>query len=271
MEIVGHSINTSLKGIDAIVESRNKEALLLLCENQIKWGADRLSFNAGTRAFTEVADMEWMITTVNDAGITMPMMVDSPDPYTIEAALKLNRNGRMMVDSTTCERRRFEAVMPLVKKYDAQVIVLLHDEGGMPSCVEDRFRMLPKVEEIRDRWNMNPKDMLLDNLVFALASYQDSAADYLECVSKMSQMHPEYRYTCGINNVSFGLPARGLLDIAFATMLLGAGQDCLLIEMDETVGTFAPAWHALKGEDRHTLSYIKAFRNGRLKATLGEA
>ncbi len=270
MEIVGHSINTSLDGIDEIVESRNKEALLSLCKNQIKWGADRISFNAGTRVQTEMADMQWMIGTVLDAGIKIPMMVDSPNPDTIEAALKLNCNGRMLVDSTTCERARFEAVMPLVKEYDAKVIVLLHDESGMPTCAEDRFKMLPIVEEIKDTWDMNPKDLLLDNLVFALSTDQDGAARYLECLRKMKQTHPEYGYTCGLNNISFGLPSRGLLDIAFATMLIGAGQDCLLVEMDETVGTFMPAWRALNGEDEFTLSYIEAYRAGRLKTTVGE-
>ncbi len=84
----------------------------------------------------------------------------------------------------------------------------------------------------------------------------------------------------GLSNVSYGLPARRILNAVFLSLAIEAGIDAVIIDpMDEVVQsvikagdkglpfqeeTFKLAKQALLGEDAYCANFIKAFRAGKL-------
>ncbi len=263
MEIVGSNINTSLPGINEMLDNRDEKALLELCRQQIEWGAHRIALNCGTRIGTEMEDMAWMVKAVASK-FDIPLMVDSPNPLAIEAALENNRHGRMLVDSITCERGRIEAVMPLVKKHDALVVCLLQSEAGMPETIGDRLKLMPVVEEVAGTYGMKKQDMLLDSLLFPLAMDDQNGMLYMNCLRALKAAYPDYSYSCGLNNISYGMPETELLSIGFTSMLFALGQEYLFMELYRPSQAFLRANMALAGQDENTMDYIEAYRDGRL-------
>ena len=64
--------------------------------------------------------------------VKVPLVIDSTDENVIEEALKYSQ-GKTIINSINLEdgEERFDAVMPLVKKYGAAVVVGTIDEIGM--------------------------------------------------------------------------------------------------------------------------------------------
>lgn len=263
MEVVSGRINTSIEGIDEILDRRDKGRLLAICEEQLALGATRLGLNCATRLKTEVEDIEWMARTIQSE-MDVLLMPDTPNPLALEAVLQCNRYGRVLVDSTTCEEARIQAVMPLVKRYDAQVVVLLHDEKGMPRSVEDRLRMMPIVDKMAADYGVDKKDMYLDSLLFALSVDQNCGKVYMDSIKALKKAYPEYKYSCGLNNISYGLPERDLLNVTYLSMLASLDHDCVILDITKASSSVLTAMQALLGLDEYSIDYISAFRDGQL-------
>ena len=259
MEIVGQRINTSLPGIDELVASRDEKRLIQLCRDQLLYGADRISINAGTRVNTEVDDLLWMTRTIQDA-MEVQLMADSPNPEALRVVAENNRYGRVALDSTNLEESRIQAVLPIVKEYNCPLVVLLQDEKGMPETVEDRLRLMPKVEQLMKEYSLNKDEVYLDCLVFPVAVEDTNAKLYLDCVSAVRQAYPGYRFTCGLNNISFGMPERPILDITFLLFQMAMGIDYFMLELDPASGAFIKAAKAILGQDEYTMDYITAYK-----------
>ncbi len=260
MEIVGSNINSSLAGVNEMLNGRDAKKLMWFCKEQLSFGADRIDLNCGSRVGTEVEDMEWMVRTIRKES-DVPLMVDSPNPDAIEVALRYNGSSKMIVDSITCEPSRIESIMPLVKRYGALVVVLLHGASGMPGSLAERLELMKTVKEVEKAYDMNPKEMLLDSLIFPLSMNDQNGLLYLDCLRQLKRQFPEYAYTCGLSNISYGMPQTELLDISYASMLLGLQQEYLFMELNANTAAFIYAFRALLGKDENTFGYLHAFRS----------
>ncbi|MEI7883880.1 MAG: dihydropteroate synthase [Clostridia bacterium] len=257
--VVGATINTSVSGINELLNERDEKKLLELVEMQLERGANTLAINCGSRE-TEVEDIIWMFKTIQD-NFKIPLCIDSPDPLAHEAALKIHRHGRALLDSTTLEKTRISAIVPLAKKYDTQLVVLLHDENGMPSDVAGRIAMMEKVEAMVAEYNFKRSDIYLDCLVFPLSVDKLNAKYYLDSISAIKIAYPGYKYICGLNNISFGLPEMDILNCNFISMAAAIGQDSIFIELSKASAAMLRGLQALTGEDDNCRDYLKAYRN----------
>jgi hypothetical protein len=154
--------------------------------------------------------------------------------------------------------------MPLVKKYGASVVVLLHGEKKISSTLEDRLECMDTVSKIASDYDMDAKDMYLDCLMAPLSMDSGNGAMYIDCLRTLKAKYPEYGYACGLDNISYGLPEEGLLNIAMAMMLLALGQELLFTNVNRWNRAFFVAAKALMGKDSFSMDYIRAYRNGEL-------
>ena len=257
--IVGATINTSVPGIDEMLNERAEKKLLELVEMQLDWGANTLAINCGSRE-TEVEDIIWMFKTIQD-NFQIPLCIDSPNPLAHEAALKIHRHGRALLDSTTLEKARISSIVPLAKKYDTQLVVLLHDESGMPQDLAGRLLMMEKVEAMVEEYNLERSDIYLDCLVFPLSVDRLNAKYYLDSISAIKIAYPGYQYICGLNNISFGLPEMDILNCNFISMAAAVGQEAVFIELSNASAAMLRGLQALTGNDENCKNYLKAYRN----------
>ncbi|MCX5919271.1 MAG: dihydropteroate synthase, partial [Deltaproteobacteria bacterium] len=108
MLIVGERINTSRKAVNEAVEKRDAAYITGDVQKQAKAGANYIDVNAGSRIGTEMEDLTWLIE-VAEAAVEVPLSLDSPDPKVLQAFIKKVKK-RPMVNSTTAEKDRFEAM-----------------------------------------------------------------------------------------------------------------------------------------------------------------
>ncbi len=263
MFIVGERINTTRKSINAAVEARNAELIRGEAIKQTEAGADRIDVNAGTRLKTEVADMEWLVNVVQEAG-DIQLCIDSPDPSAIEAGLKLAKQ-KALVNSITGEAERVEAIMPMVKEHGSSVVALTMDETGMPKTGEDRHQVACKIVDMIAEYDIPMDDIYFDPLVEPVGSNPQQGLSVLEGIKLIRASFPDAHIICGLSNISFGLPGRKLLNRTFLSMAMNAGLDTAIMDpTDNLLMSAVVASRALLAQDDFCLEYISAWREGKL-------
>jgi len=118
------------------------------------------------------------------------------------------------------------------------------------------------VERLVQEWDMKRGDILLDPLLYPLSTGDAEPGIYFETLRRLRRDYPEYLVSCGLDNISSGMPARTLLDIAMVTMCAANGQNAVLIKLNPQVAAFFRAIRALQGEDEYCMDYLDAYRQG---------
>lgn len=259
---IGERINSSRKTIARALESRDEAFIRREAKLQKAAGAGMLDVNCAFNSKNEIADMEWLVKIVQDE-VDLPLAIDSPDPQAIERGL-LKHKGRALVNSITLEKNRVETILPLVKKYNAEIIVLTMDEKGMPSTVDDRIKMVERILESVKEYGIPRESLYIDPLVRPISSEQKQAREVIES-TKVIRSKYNLRVICGLSNISFGLPNRSLLNAVFLTMMRSAGLDAAILDpIDKKVRAALKASDALLGKDEFCMEYIKSYRAGEL-------
>jgi 5-methyltetrahydrofolate corrinoid/iron sulfur protein methyltransferase len=84
----------------------------------------------------------------------------------------------------------------------------------------------------------------------------------LDTLAAVKKEFPAAKTVMGLSNVSYGLPERARLNIAFLHMAVFAGLDAAIMDpLDRDLTAAVRAAEALVGKDRHCRRYTRAFRN----------
>ncbi|ATW24857.1 methyltetrahydrofolate cobalamin methyltransferase [Candidatus Formimonas warabiya] len=261
--IVGELINTSRKAIKEAVEARNASYIQQVAVEEAKAGADYIDINCGTVVFEEETTIEWLVNTVQDVVKDIPLCMDSPNSKALRAGLRQHRNGQPMINSITAEKERFENVLPLVLEYQAKVVALLMDDSGMPETVEQRIKIVDKLIPDLIKSGIPQNDIYLDPLIKPISTGDQAGQEVLKTVQYIKSKYPDVHTICGLSNVSYGLPNRKVLNHVFTVLNLGMGMDSFILNpTDKQLMGLIFAAQALLGLDRHTMKYLKAYRNG---------
>ncbi|MFH1153669.1 MAG: methyltetrahydrofolate cobalamin methyltransferase [Pseudomonadota bacterium] len=261
MIIIGELINASRKAVRAAIEAGTEETIVKLALDQAKAGADYIDINAGVFAGKEPAYLKWLVKTVQEA-TGSPCAIDSPDPEAIEAALAVHQ-GTPVINSISLEKKRYEALIPILRGTGLKVVALCMSDEGMPKTVEDRMRIADVLIEGLVRNNVRMENIFVDPLVQPLSVDISFGAEFIKAVEQIMSNFPGIHTVCGLSNISYGLPARQFLNQTFMTMAIAKGLDgAILNPLDRRMMACITAAEALKGRDRFCRNYLKAFRAG---------
>lgn len=264
MLIIGELINSTRKRIGAAVEARDAAAIREVALSQAVAGADFIDINGGIPG-REPESLAWLTEVVQDA-VDLPLCLDSSDPAAFRAALPLCRR-RPMISSITEEPGRFEETIPLVREYGAAVVALAIGETT-PSGVEDRVDNASRLVDRLAAAGVPLEDIYVDPCVVPISVGTEQGAAVLEAVGRIRGRYPAAHTTVGLSNVSFGLPARRLVNQTFMALLMTQGLDSAILDpCDRQLMAIIAAAEALLGRDEFCTDYIRAFREGRLEAT----
>jgi len=243
MIVVGEIINTTRKSIEAAVRSRNADSIRDMARAQAEAGADYIDLNAGTLGEDEADSLVWLVETVQ-AVVDVPLCLDSPDPAALEKALGACK-PRALINSITAENDRFEPVIRLVEKYSARIVALCMDERGIPETAAQRLGVARDMSQRLDAHGVAPDDIFIDPLVKPVGVAGNAALEVLDAVRAIREKEPKVHIISGVSNVSFGLPARKLLNRALMSLITAS--------------------EALLNKDEFCAGYLAAFRSGKLK------
>ncbi|MBN1383370.1 MAG: methyltetrahydrofolate cobalamin methyltransferase [Elusimicrobia bacterium] len=261
MLVIGERINATRKSMGEAITKKDSDFIRQEAVKQLEAGADILDVNCGMSVKDESSNMEWLVNTVQDAADTS-LVIDSPNPAVIESGLKLCRK-KAIVNSITGEKERIEKIMPLVEKYNADVIALTMDEKGMPNTSEERYNIAEKIADSIKKYKVPLDRVYFDLLVRPISTEPNQANEFLGAVSLVKK-NLKAKTVCGLSNISFGLPNRKLINATFLTMSFYAGLDAAIIDpTDKNMMLTIRSSEALLARDEYCLKYITAFREGK--------
>lgn len=264
MLIIGERINSSRKGIAGAISSGDRVFIQREAKMQEEAGADYIDVNAAAFVGEEIEKLKWVIDAVQEV-TELPLCIDSPDYRAIKAVLPMVRN-RPMINSITLEPDRLEGVLPLVAEYKTKVIGLCQSDEIMAESVEAKVELAGRLVEKVKEAGLSPDDLYIDPLVYPLGTSAGSAASTLEAIERIMKEFPGVHTTCGLTNVSHGLPARKLVNRTFLAACIICGLDSAIMDPTDKLlyGTLKAAV-MVAGRDDFCMEFIQAFRAGRIE------
>ncbi len=263
MLVVGEKINTSRKSVKEAVNNNDAAFIRELARKQAEGGADYIDINCGTFIDRELEIMKWMVEEVQKE-LDNPLCIDSPDPKAVEAGLKAHKNGQPMINSISGEKDRYKAILPLVKEYNAKIVVLcMDDEVGIPDDADTRFKIASRVIDGLLEIGTKVEDIYVDPLIQPISTSTLNALSALETIKMVKDAYPGSHAVCGLSNISFGLPERKLLNQTFMVMCMAAGLDGVILDpTDKKMMALVYAGEAMLDKDPYCGNYLKAYRKG---------
>ncbi|WP_025782851.1 methionine synthase [Sporosarcina sp. D27] len=239
--LIGERTNVigSRKFKQLIVDGKVEEAAEI-ARAQVKNGAHVIDVCLANPDRDELTDMtDFMKEVVKK--IKAPLVIDSTDENVIEEALKYSQ-GKAIINSINLEdgEERFDAVMPIVKKYGAAVVVGTIDEIGMAVTRERKLEIAKRSYDLlTNKWGLAPEDIIFDPLVFPVgtgdAQYIGSAVETIEGIRLIKEHLPRALTVLGVSNVSFGLPpvGREVLNAVYLYHCTQAGLDYAIVNTEK--------------------------------------
>ena len=258
--VIGERINpTGKKKLKAALQAGDVDYLVAEAAAQQRVGADILDVNVGVPGLDEPALLS-QVTRALQATVPLPLQLDSSDPAAIEAAAR-GYAGRPMVNSVNGKANNLAAVLPVVARYGCTVVGLTLDENGIPPTAEERLAIAERIVAAAEAHGIPREDVAIDCLVMAAATNQDEVREILRAVALVKE-RLGVRTVLGVSNVSFGLPARPLVNSTFLAAAFGAGLDMPILNplnarYRDTVATF----RILNGQDAGCRAFLEAYAN----------
>ncbi|HHW32298.1 MAG TPA: methyltetrahydrofolate cobalamin methyltransferase [Clostridiaceae bacterium] len=265
MIIIGEKINSTLKAVRPAIESYDTASIQDLAKRQVLAGANYIDVNAGMFLDDEPQRLEWLVKTVQEV-TDVPLSIDSPNPVAIERALKANKVSKPIINSITDEKDRFDSILPLILEYNTGIIALCMDDSGMPETVDERVTIAERLISKLTGQGINISDIYIDPMVRPIGTGSHYGIVAIETIRKVKTEFPDVHITCGLSNVSFGIPARKLMNQTFLVAAMSAGMDGAILDpLDKKLMSFLYAAEALLGRDEYCMNYLTKFREGELE------
>lgn len=205
----------------------------------------------------------------------LPLSIDSSNPAILRAGLEAcdQKRGRPMVNSVSLERQES---IKVAAEFKAVVIASAAGEKDLPCDTAQRLANINRLMPMLTAVGITGSSIYVDPLVFPIATDSNNAQSFIEAVAAIRKTYgPEIHITGGLSNVSFGMPARKLINQVFTWLVVEAGGDSgildplqmnakILAAVDTTTEPFKLAKALLTGEDMFGAEFIMAHREGKL-------
>ncbi|HEU5156590.1 MAG TPA: dihydropteroate synthase [Streptosporangiaceae bacterium] len=261
--IIGEKINGTREQVHEAIVGRDAAQIRSLAARQVEAGAHWIDVNAGTRPDREPDDLRWLVETVQSA-VDVPLCLDSANPAALAAALAVTRDVPL-INSITGEARRLDGVLPLARDHGCPLIALALDDSGIPTGTKERLAVIGHLLAATRAAGIPDERVFIDPLVMAVATSRGAGLIALDTITAVRADFSRVHITVGLSNVSFGLPARRLVNRTFLTLAVAAGLDTAILDpLDRELTATLRATEVLLGRDRHCLAYTRAYRSGLL-------
>ena len=263
MLVIGEKINGTRKLVNKAVVERDADHIRRLAISQVEAGADALDINAGTLPDREPDDMVWLINTVQEV-VEKPLCLDSANPAALLAGIAATKQTPI-INSISMEEHRIRETLPLVARYGCRVLALALDGNSIPATCEGRMAIVRRLFEETRKAGVPDENMYVDPLVMTVGTDSEACCITLATARAIQAEFPKAHLTGGLSNVSFGLPARTLLNRAFMTLAIEAGVDSAIVDpTDRGLMETIYATYAVLGIDAYCGKYSRAFRAGKI-------
>ena len=124
-----------------------------------------------------------------------------------------------------------------------------------------RFAVAKRIVERAMDFGIKPHDIIVDPLVMPIGALGDAGLQVFKLVRRLRE-ELGVNTTCGLSNVSFGLPHRHGINAAFIPMVIASGMTSAIMnpcrpqEMEAVHGA-----NVLNGTDKDCANWIRTYRD----------
>jgi len=234
MYIIGENIHIISPKVKEAIAARDGAFFVDLARKQVQNGAKALDLNVGPqkKAGTEV--VPWLVEVVQEAvGQDFTLSLDTTNLEAIKAGLKKIPRGKAIINSTSAEAERLEAVPLVAAEYGTKLIGLTMAKEGIPVSAEARVslaleKLVPRCEEV----GLPLDHLIVDPLVLTVKGCQEYVPQCVEAVRILKQSGLPLLTNAGLSNVSNQVPPelRPLINRTYMVMLMAVGLDMAIAD-----------------------------------------
>jgi 5-methyltetrahydrofolate--homocysteine methyltransferase len=257
--MIGERINpTRRKKLAATIEQGDFSMVQEDARAQVEAGAQVLDVNAGIPGADEPALLRGAAQAVMEV-VNVPLCFDSANPDALAAALAVYP-GKALINSTTAEEKMMQTVFPLAKQYAASVIGVITDDKGVPASSADRLRVAEKLIKRAGDFGVPVENIIIDPLALTVSADHMQARITLDSI-ELIRKELGVNMNLGASNVSFGLPDRKIINVAYLALAISRGLTTAITDPTvPEIQTTLLACDLLMGRDEFSGRWIKAFR-----------
>jgi cobalamin-dependent methionine synthase I len=265
MIIIGELINGTRKAPKEAIAAKDAAFVADLALRQAEAGATFIDVNPGTTGDDEVSDMRWLVETAQ-AAVSKPLSFDSPNVKAIEAGFAAYTGDQTpMINSITAEQAKLDSLLGIVAETGANVVALAMGDDGMPCAAGQRETTARKLIDTLTGAGVKPERIFLDPVIAPLSTQAETAQHVFQAIRAIKGHCPQCHVTCGLSNISFGLPNRKLVNRVFLTLAMMAGLDSAIMDpLDPKIMAELLAADVLLGDDEWCMNYVMASRENKL-------
>jgi 5-methyltetrahydrofolate corrinoid/iron sulfur protein methyltransferase len=147
----------------------------------------------------------------------------------MEAGLKVHK-GKALINSISMAR--LEEELPLVKKYNADMIGLLWGLEGMPRDAAERAVLVVDLNYQASQMDIPDEDIWIDPIASPVSVEINQVQACVEFMSMLGDIAPGCKSTVGMSNISNGTPThlRPYLNRTYLMMLMKYGLYSAIVD-----------------------------------------
>jgi 5-methyltetrahydrofolate corrinoid/iron sulfur protein methyltransferase len=154
--------------------------------------------------------------------------------------------------------------MPLLAGTDLKIVALCMSDDGMPETVDDRLKIADALINGLIQNNVKLENIYVDPLVQPLSINTNFGVEFLNSIEKIMGTFKGVHTTCGLSNISYGLPRRKLLNRMFMVMAITKGLDGAIVNpLDKAMMAAIIAAETLAGKDGVLYELSQSVSGGR--------
>ncbi len=256
--IIGERINPTGKAeLTSQLQRLESRQIMAFADEQVAAGADLLDVNVGAPMVDESRMLPLAVTALS-SGHSIPLCLDSSDADAIRAGLEAYP-GSALVNSISGEEDRIDVLGPLCRDYGAPFILLPLKGRKLPVTAAERLAIIEDLLGKAESLNIPRRLILVDALALTVSSKPEAARACLDVIR-----HCRERWglgcTMGLSNVSFGLPARDLINSTFLAMAMAHGMTSFIANPNAgRIRESLAAAEVLLGRDPQAGNFIAAY------------
>lgn len=254
--LIGERINpTGKKLLKEALRSGDMDYVLRQGVMQEDRGVHALDVNVGLPDIDEAATLTKVVRELQ-AIIDLPLQIDTANPDAMEKALRIY-NGKPLINSVNGKKESMDRIFPIAKKYGGVIIALTLDESGIPETAEGRVAIAERIIKEAEKYGIKKKDLIFDTLALTVSADKTAASETLRAL-RIIRNELGCHTSLGVSNVSFGLPARDMLNGVFFSLALANGLSAAIMNpaSSEMMKTYY-AYRALSGNDENFAEFIE--------------
>lgn len=227
---------------------------------QVEAGAEILDINVGGKGIDETSVLPEAVKRISEV-VSVPLSIDTRVPAALEAALKVCP-GRPLVNSIGGEDKVLAENLPIIAEHKVPVIVLCMGQDGIPDNTSDRIKIAKQILEAALKAGVAESDVIFDPLVMTVGADDQAARITLETTSQLRKDFPQNNITGGASNVSFGMPARSIINALFLNTAYYLGMNIPITDpLNEQLRYALFSGNIFLGNDNKKRSFMRFYRS----------